>query len=77
MDNAQHRHFLGKVAPKRPSAVGAPKAQNLLTIGAFPLKLPENMILKKSWGQGGPGPPGPLDPQVNLAVPATVTLTAV
>ena len=24
----------------------------------FPLKLPENcMVLKKSWGQGGPGPP--------------------
>ncbi len=32
-------------------------AQNLLKIGVFPLKLPENcMILKKSWGKGGPGP---------------------
>ncbi len=31
-------------------------AQNM----GFPLKLPENcMILNKSWGQGGPGPPGP------------------
>ena len=39
-------------------------AQNLLKIGGFPSKLPENcMILKKYWGQGGEaGPPGPLDP---------------
>ncbi len=29
----------------------------------FPLKLPENcMIIKTSWGQGGPGPQDPLDP---------------
>ena len=35
-------------------------AQTLLKKGFFPLKLPENcMILKKSWGQGGPGPPAP------------------
>ena len=31
---------------------------NLLKIGVFPLKLPEN-CMKKSWGQGGPGPQGP------------------
>ena len=42
---------------------GWPWAQTLLKIGGFPLKLPENcMIKKKSWGQGGPGPQGPLDP---------------
>ena len=36
-----------------------PWALNLLKIGFFPLKLPENcMNLKKSWGKGG-GPPGP------------------
>ncbi len=40
---------------------GGPWANNLLKIGVFPLKLPENcMILKKSWGQGGPGPLDPL-----------------
>ena len=34
---------------------------NWLKIGLFPLKLPENcMILKKSWGQGGPGILDPL-----------------
>ncbi len=34
-------------------------AQTLLNIGVFPLQLPQNcMILEKSWGQGGPGPPG-------------------
>ncbi len=33
---------------------GGPWAQNLLKIGVFPLKLPENgMIKKKSWGQRG------------------------
>ena len=38
-------------------------AQNLLKIGVFSLKLPENcMILNKSWGKEGPGPPGPPGP---------------
>ena len=39
---------------------GGPWAQHLLKTGVFPLKLSENcVILKKSWGQGGPGSPGP------------------
>ncbi len=42
---------------------GGPEPNNLLKIGDFPLKLPENcMILKKSWGQGGAAPRAPLDP---------------
>ncbi len=37
---------------------GGPWALNLLKIGVLPSKLPENcMFLKKSWGQGGSGPP--------------------
>ncbi len=47
-----------------PSKGGVPRAQKLLKIGVFPLQLPENyMILKKSWGQGGPGQ---LDPLLDL-----------
>ncbi len=30
----------------------------------FPVKLP--VLEKKSWGQGGPRPPGPLDPLVDV-----------
>ncbi len=41
---------------------GAPSPKFAQNRGC-PLKLPENyMILKKSWGQGLPGPQGPLDP---------------
>ena len=46
-----------------PKEGGRSWAQNLLKIGVFPLKLPENcMILKKSWGQGGP----PVDPLLKI-----------
>ncbi len=42
---------------------GGDPEPNICSKLGFSLKLPENcMILKKSWGQGGPGPQGPLDP---------------
>ncbi len=50
--------FWSEGDPKALTPGGQPWAQNMLKIGVFPFQLPEiYMILKKSWGQGGPRSP--------------------